>query len=130
MTVNVSATTVPADSLKPLSAAQRFSLLYIPGHWLNKPPCRVGYLICQQTLESGGEDLPEAYRWVPAHPKEGALNVVAAWSVNNICWMFKEMYGQVFGRAAAVINFHRIQRLLVAVIRRWLLVLCSCTTMT
>ena len=39
--------------------------------------------------------------------------------------MFQEMYGQVFGRAAAVINFHRVQRLLVAMIRRWLLVLCS-----
>ena len=31
----------------------------------------------------------------------------------------------MFGRAAAVIKFHRVQRLLVAMIRRWLLVLCS-----
>ena len=81
--------------------------------------------LSQQTLETGGEDMPEAYRWVPAHPKEGALNVVAAWSVPDNCWMHQEIYGQVFGRAAAVINFHRIQRLLVAVIRRWLLVLVS-----
>jgi hypothetical protein len=35
------------------------------------------------------------------------------------------MYGQVFGRAAAVINFHRVQRILVAMVRRWLLVLCT-----
>ena len=35
------------------------------------------------------------------------------------------LFGQVFGKAAAVINFHRIQRLLVAMDRRWLLVLCS-----
>ena len=77
------------------------------------------------TLETGGEDMPEAYRWVPADPKEGALNVIATWSVDDDCWMYQEMFGQVFGKAAAVINFHRIQRLLVAMNRRWLLVLCS-----
>ena len=53
------------------------------------------------------------------------MNVVATWSVSDNSWLFQEMYGQVFGRAAAVINFHRVQRLLVAMIRRWLLVLCS-----
>ena len=77
------------------------------------------------TLETGGEDMPEAYRWVPADPKEGALNVIATWSVDDDCWMYQEMFGQVFGKAAAVINFHRIQCLLVAMNRRWLLVLCS-----
>ena len=51
--------------------------------------------------------------------------MIATWSVHDGCRMFQEMYGQVFGRAAAVINFHRVQRLLVAMIRRWLLVLCS-----
>ena len=66
----------------------------------------------QQNLETGGEDMPEAYRWVPADPQEGALNVIATWSVDDGCRLFQEMYGQVFGRAAAVINFHRIQRLL------------------
>ena len=81
--------------------------------------------LSQQTLETGGEDMPEAYRWVPADPREGSLNVIATWSVSNNSWLFQEMYGQVFGRAAAVINFHRVQRLLVAMIRRWLLVLCS-----
>ena len=39
--------------------------------------------------------------------------------------MYQKMFGQVFGKAAAAINFHRIQRLLVAMNRRWLLVLCS-----
>ena len=81
--------------------------------------------LAQQTLETGGEDMPEAHRWVPADPREGALNVIAAWSVDENCWLYREMYGQVFGRAAAVVNFHRAQRLLVAMIRRWLLVLCS-----
>ena len=81
--------------------------------------------LSRQTLETGGDDMPEAYRWVPAGPSEGSLNVIATWSVDDNCWLFQEMYGQVFGRAAAVINFHRVQRLLVAVIRRWLLVLCS-----
>ena len=69
--------------------------------------------------------MPEAYRWVPADPREGPLNVIATWSVDDSCWLFQEMFGQVFGRAAAVINFHRIQRLLVAMVRRWLLMLCS-----
>ena len=69
--------------------------------------------------------MPEAYSWAPADPGEGALNVIATWSVEDNCWLFQEMYGQVFGRAAAVIHFHRVRRLLVAMIRRWLLVLCS-----
>ena len=74
-------------------------------------------LLSQQMLETGGEDMPEAYRWVPADPREGSLNVIATWSVDDNCWLFQEMFGQVFGRAAAVINFHRIQRLLVAIVR-------------
>ena len=48
--------------------------------------------------------------------------------MDDNCWPFQEMYGQVFGRVAAIINFHRIQRLLVAMVRRWLLVLCSSIT--
>ena len=81
--------------------------------------------LSQHKLETGGEDMPEAYRWVPADPKEGALNVIATWSSEGSCWLFQEMFGQVFGRAAAVINFHRVQRLLVGMVRRWLLMLCS-----
>ena len=53
------------------------------------------------------------------------MSYVATWSVDDNCWLFQEMFGQVFGRAAAVINFHRIQRLLVAIVRRWLMMLCS-----
>ena len=81
--------------------------------------------LAKHYFETGGEDMPEAYRWVPADPREGSLNVIATWSVDDKCWLFQEMYGQVFGRAAAVINFHRIQRILVAMVRRWLLMLCS-----
>ena len=51
--------------------------------------------------------------------------MIATWPVDDSCWLFQEMCGQVFGRAAAVINFRRVQGLLVALIRRWLLVLCS-----
>ena len=54
--------------------------------------------------------MPEAYRWVFANPNEGALNVIATWSVDDKCWLYQEIYGQVFGRAVAVINFHRVQR--------------------
>ena len=56
---------------------------------------------------------------------KGALNVTAPWSVDDSCWLYREIHGQVFGRAAAVINFRRVQRLHVAMISRWLLVLCS-----
>ena len=61
-------------------------------------------LLFQQTLETGGEDMPEAYRWVPADPGEGSLNVIATWSVDDNCWLFQEMFGQVCSRAAAVIK--------------------------
>ena len=66
-------------------------------------------ILARHTLETGGEDMLEAYRWVPADPKEGALNVIATWSVGDNCWMYQEMFGQVFGKAAAVVSFHRIQ---------------------
>ncbi len=81
--------------------------------------------LSHHSLETGGEDMPEASRWVPADPKEGALNVIATWSTKDACWLFQEMYAQVFGLAAAVFNFHSVHRLLVAMVRRWLLVLCS-----
>ena len=47
----------------------------------------------QQALETGGEDMSEAYRWVPADPREGSLNVIATWSVDDNCWLFQVMYG-------------------------------------
>ncbi len=43
--------------------------------------------LAQQTLETGGEDMPDAYRWVPACPQEGALNVVATWSAPDSAWV-------------------------------------------
>ena len=48
--------------------------------------CKLTHL-AQQTLETGGEDMPDAYRWVPADPREGALNVIATWSVEEDCWL-------------------------------------------
>ena len=53
--------------------------------------------LAQHTLETGGEGMPEAYRWVAADPKEGALNVIATWSVDDDCWMYQDTFGQVFG---------------------------------
>ena len=76
----------------------------------------VRHVCFSKRWKPGGEDMPEAYRWVPADPRGGSLNVIATWSVDDNCWLFQEMFGQVFGRAAAVINFHRIQRLLVAMV--------------
>ena len=64
--------------------------------------------------------MPDAYRWVPADPTEAHLNVVAAYDSATSSWLFQIMFGQVFGRAAAVVNFHRVQRIIVAMARRWL----------
>eukprot|EP00972_Heterocapsa_arctica_P094674 13959217-Heterocapsa_arctica.AAC.1 len=58
-------------------------------------------VLAQHTIETGGEDMPEAFRWVPADPKEGAFNIVAAFCPRANRWIFQEMHGQVFGRGAA-----------------------------
>ena len=79
----------------------------------------------QERLETGGEDLPDAYRWIPAAPTEGALNIVSVYDPEAGECRFQEVYGQVFGKAGAVVNFHRPQRLLVACARRWLMLMFS-----
>ncbi len=62
--------------------------------------------LATHVVETGGEDMPEAFRWVPADPREGAFNIIAAFCPKDTSWKFQEMHGQVFGRGAAVINFH------------------------
>ena len=77
------------------------------------------------TMETGTEDMPDAYRFVPAAPEELRCNVVGVYDPVRRCHLYQEVYGHVFGRSAAVINFHRLQRLLTAVSRRWLQLLLS-----
>jgi hypothetical protein len=74
----------------------------------------------QHSLETGGEDVPNAYRWVPADPSEAYANVVGVWNGTTQEHKYQVIWGQMFGRSAAVTNFHRLQRLVVAMMRRWL----------
>jgi hypothetical protein len=73
--------------------------------------------------ETGTEDMPDAYRFVPIKPSELAQNVVAVWDPATGEPRYQEIFGHVFGKSAAVINFHRLQRLLTSVLRRWLALL-------
>ena len=42
--------------------------------------------LIQLQFETGGEDMPDAYRWVPNHPEEEHLNIVAVWSAEHQDW--------------------------------------------
>jgi hypothetical protein len=64
--------------------------------------------------------MPDAYRFVPIRPDELAQNIVAVWDPDTGQPMFQEIYGHVFGKSAAVVNFHRLQRLLTSAARRLL----------
>ena len=76
-------------------------------------------------VETGTEDMPDAYRFVPAAPEELRCNIVGVFDPVRKVHLYQEVFGHVFGRSAAVINFHRLQRLLTAVSRRWLQLLLS-----
>jgi hypothetical protein len=69
--------------------------------------------------------MPDAYRFVPIAPAELSQNIVAVWDPVSGQPMFQEIYGHVFGKSAAVINFHRLQRLVTAACRRLLALLIS-----
>ena len=62
-------------------------------------------------VETGTEDMPDAYRFVPVRPDELRSNIVGVYDAGSGCHLYQEVYGHVFGRSAAVINFHRLQRL-------------------
>ena len=110
-TIECCSATQPATHLRALyvAASQQGAADELQGH----------------RAETGGEDMPDAYRWVPADPKEAHLNVVAVYDCDAKEWVFQVMHGQVFGRAAAVVNFHRVQRIIVAMARRWLHLMAS-----
>ena len=74
-------------------------------------------------FETGGDDLPDAYRWIPAKEEEEMWNTVAVYDVQKCKWMFQAIWGHVFGKAAAVNNFHEVKELIQAVARRWIMIL-------
>ena len=77
-----------------------------------------GVDLAGQMLESGGEDLPDAYRHVPVAPEDYCCNIAATTEPVTKLWMFQEMWGLLFGHASAVLNFNRWPRFLEAVCRR------------
>ena len=76
-------------------------------------------------FETGGEDMPDAYRWIPSMPCEAQYNVIAVYDERTGEWMFQIIYGHVFGKGVAVNNFHEVKVFLQTMGRRWTLVLVS-----
>ena len=59
------------------------------------------------TLESGSEDLPNAYRSIPVSLQDLPINIVSAQDPKTLVWYFFIMYGLLFGFESSVIQFGR-----------------------
>jgi len=71
-------------------------------------------------IESGGEDMPDAYRWLPVAEGDQCLNIVAAYDVDSQSWTYQEIFGMLFGLSSSVMNFNPWSAFLEALSRRWL----------
>jgi len=71
-------------------------------------------------IESGGEDMPDAYRWLPVEESDQCLNIVAAYDVERKAWTYQELFGMLFGLSSSVMNFNPWSAFLEALSRRWL----------
>ncbi len=58
-------------------------------------------------LESGGEDLPNAYRHVPCHPDDQPFAVIAVREPTTQAIYYQEVWGLIFGLAGSVLAFNR-----------------------
>ena len=74
--------------------------------------------VLQDRLETGGEDLPNAYRYVPMRPADSWMAVVAYWDGGAGSPRFRRYYGQLFGLPLAVTAFNRWPRFFQALARR------------
>ena len=74
-------------------------------------------------VESGGEDLPDAYRYVPVDPQDLNVNIVAVYNYDIADWQYQQVFGNLFGMATAVLNFNRWPRFVQAACRRLLALL-------
>ena len=79
----------------------------------------------QDTLESGGEDWPSAYRYTPMKPAHSMFCVVVYWDCERQELVYQVYYGQLFGLPLAVTSFNRWPKLCEALARRWLVVVVS-----
>ena len=71
-------------------------------------------------MDIGGEDTPDADRWIPSAPEEAAFNVVGVYDEDAGQHMYQGAWEDVSWKPAVVINSHRPQRLLTAIVRRCL----------
>ena len=76
-------------------------------------------------VETGGEDLPDAFRWVPNAEEDNDVNIHGMHHEERGQWVYQVVYGMVFGKAVSVVAFYRLHRLLQSLGRRWLMLLLS-----
>ena len=76
-------------------------------------------------LETGGEDLPDAYRSVPVCEEHLRFNIVATYNVEIGVWQYQIVWGCLFGLSSSVMNFNPFSKFMAALARRWLFLLLS-----
>lgn len=81
--------------------------------------------ISEHEAQSGGDDLPDAYRYAPAASGDYPYNIVAVKDPSTSTFVFQIMFGLLFGHSSAVMNFNRWSRFLESVSRRVLILLLS-----
>ena len=74
--------------------------------------------VLHDRLETGGEDLPNAYRYVPMRPADSWMAIVAYWDGGAGGPRLRRYYGQLFGLPLAVTAFNRWPRFFQALARR------------
>jgi hypothetical protein len=78
-------------------------------------------------MQTGGDDLPRAYRKIPVAPEDLMFNIVAlaVWVGDSAEWRFQQVFGNLFGYASAVANFSRASLFLQGAPRRLLAIMVS-----
>jgi len=76
-------------------------------------------------LETGGEDLPDAFRSIPCQPADLDVNIVAVRRPDTNEMFYQQLDAMLFGLSSAVIQFGRWGRFLEALGRRILALLWS-----
>ena len=69
-------------------------------------------------FETGGEDLPNAYRHVPMVPEDSWASIVTYWDPSRAAPCFLRYFGLLFGLPNAVCSFNRFPRMLQCFFRR------------
>ncbi len=74
-------------------------------------------------LESGGEDMPDAYNWCPVTPEDLCVIDQGLFNPQTGIWMCQEFRESLIGFINAVISFIRVPRLMQALAHRWLAIM-------